>query len=635
MEKVQQSTAEAMLVFYTHLQEKYDEELRPYTKKCLKRKLNDIIQLLRSMDNESEKIGVVLHEWIEHEVSQLKVVRDKNENLDQPFRLFVIGTGKVGKSKFINSLIGREVAEVDYFPKTWRIDIFTRDEGQPIKLGFSDGHSEDMIEDKARLLLAKIDKRAEENIDKITRELKEIKRDKELTKEAQKERKEAIIKSYESDDDITHVIWPVQSADFLNDFDLVDTPGMNQILYNHKIKREALAYYREADGILWLLPADNLSDKSTYEDVQSMYEIYPQKTTDAIAVLNHFDYVPEKDADEVCSEANRIYGKYFREIIPYSAKIAFDVIKKNEDAEQTEKLKHEIHQSFYRKAQENKINDLDGILQEEQKKMIFFLRRKARLIGEKYDSYNQVEIDWKNRLEHENNQFSDNIHAYLSEEIEEVYKRARDNESILGNMENDERNQYIKENILKYKEIRDKIRLMQSNFSLYLNNSMKEFFRNFVYIVKNRCDMKSNQVDFSDTCQFNEKKIIHAFMKLVTPIDLDTSFSGKVSEAFNSIFLGKFSFSNVEKVFHPSEHIRDVYEVRFKDLENDLNKESHKLIQKVQYRAIMHTDTYFNEMYCNKYKINDILKIFDKSQLQIKELCLESPTALQLIKGRV
>ncbi len=34
-------------------------------------------------------------------------------------------------------------------------------------------------------------------------------------------------------------------------------------------------------------------------------------------------------------------------------------------------------------------------------------------------------------------------------------------------------------------------------------------------------------------------------------------------------------------------------------------------------------------------KINDILKIFDKSQLQIKELCLESPTALQLIKGRV
>lgn len=122
-------------------------------------------------------------------------------------------------------------------------------------------------------------------------------------------------------------------------------------------------------------------------------------------------------------------------------------------------------------------------------------------------------------------------------------------------------------------------------------------------------------------------------MKLVTPIDLDTSFSGKVSDAFNSIFLG--NFSDIEKAFHPSEHIRDIYEARFKDLEDDLNKETHKLIQKVLYRAIMHTDTYFNEMYCNKYKINDILKIFDKSQLQIKELCLESPTALQLIRGRV
>ena len=84
----------------------------------------------------------------------------------------------------------------------------------------------------------------------------------------------------------------------------------------------------------------------------------------------------------------------------------------NISEEEAEKLKSEIHQVFYRKAQESKIKDLDNLLKEELKKTTFFLRRKARHLREKYNSCNQIEKDWKNQLEVEKDRFLDNIHVY-------------------------------------------------------------------------------------------------------------------------------------------------------------------------------------------------------------------------------
>ena len=87
MGKVQDSTAEAILAFYVHVRQKYDEELRPYTKQHLKNELSDIMHLLKSMDTKSEEKGIILREWMKHELSQLQIVFDKNEDLDRPFRL--------------------------------------------------------------------------------------------------------------------------------------------------------------------------------------------------------------------------------------------------------------------------------------------------------------------------------------------------------------------------------------------------------------------------------------------------------------------------------------------------------------------------------------------------------------------
>lgn len=48
--------------------------------------------------------------------------------------------------------------------------------------------------------------------------------------------------------------------------------------------------------------------------------------------------------------------------------------------------------------------------------------------------------------------------------------------------------------------------------------------------------------------------------------------------------------------------------MRFEELENNLHKELHKLLLKTQYKAFSCVETYFNEMYCNKYEFNDLVK---------------------------
>ena len=106
-----------------------------------------------------------------------------------------------------------------------------------------------------------------------------------------------------------------------------------------------------------------------------------------------------------------------------------------------------------------------------------------------------------------------------------------------------------------------------------------------------------------------------------------------MADAINHIFSG--NLSNAGKAFHQSEHIRDIYEMRFEELENDLHKELHKILLKFQYKAFLCVETYFNEMYCNKYEFNDLMKKLDEIQSRINNLYLQMPTVVQVIKGRM
>ena len=85
----------------------------------------------------------------------------------------------------------------------------------------------------------------------------------------------------------------------------------------------------------------------------------------------------------------------------------------------------------------------------------------------------------------------------MSEDLEQVYKRARDNEKVLENMDETTREEYIRNDILKYNELKNKIQSLQGNFTTYLNNSAKDFCQNCIYIMKGEKALDIEQVDFS------------------------------------------------------------------------------------------------------------------------------------------
>ena len=84
--------------------------------------LND--ELVRLADAAGEIKGEKTEELfslLRHELLQLGILHNE---ISQPFSIFIMGLGKHGKSTLINALTGTIKAEIDFLPKTWKIDIF-------------------------------------------------------------------------------------------------------------------------------------------------------------------------------------------------------------------------------------------------------------------------------------------------------------------------------------------------------------------------------------------------------------------------------------------------------------------------------------------------------------------------------
>ena len=57
---------------------------------------------------------------------ELDILLKSIEELKNPFLLFVIGSGKYGKTTLINSLIKDNLLKVDDIPNTWKLDTLIK-----------------------------------------------------------------------------------------------------------------------------------------------------------------------------------------------------------------------------------------------------------------------------------------------------------------------------------------------------------------------------------------------------------------------------------------------------------------------------------------------------------------------------
>ena len=78
-----------------------------------------------------------------------------------------------------------------------------------------------------------------------------------LSKEKLKELKAEQEKLYLYKSDINQIKYYLKDKKILNDFTIVDTPGLNQTLLKNTMERMS-TYYQKSDGIIWLIDAKNI-----------------------------------------------------------------------------------------------------------------------------------------------------------------------------------------------------------------------------------------------------------------------------------------------------------------------------------------------------------------------------------------
>jgi len=254
------------------------------------------------------------------------LVRELTDGVLHPFLLFVVGMGNYGKSTLINALVGTQVADVDFLPKTWKIDIFSAQRrSAKVLIRTKSGQQRELSAAEARRFLAQEEERRLESEDEIGHRLSQ----RLPTLKTPEEREELRKSFYEQllyESEVTEVHWPCPGSELLDRFDIVDTPGVIQKLSEHT-RMGVQEYYHKADGVLWMLDARMISgrqSKKMLDELEQALRQIGRRPNNIIGVLNRMDLIAQKDRSAVTREAERIFSRHFLEIVPLSAKQAYD-----------------------------------------------------------------------------------------------------------------------------------------------------------------------------------------------------------------------------------------------------------------------------------------------------------------------
>ena len=277
-------------------------------------KLNKELELLKKYiyDEESKAKQLVL--YIEEEIkSNIKSIKE----LENPFLLFIMGSGNYGKSTLINALLEEKIIETSDIPNTWKLDLFIKSDNEKIKI-----HYNDEREITKTLNIGKKIIKEEEHKFKLSK--KEVSKNvlsykNKLSKDKLKEFKIEQEKLHLYKSDIEQIKYYLKGKKILDNFTIVDTPGLNQTLLKNTQKRMH-EYYKKSDGIIWLIDSQNIVSKETNKLIEEINKIDALHEKRIIGVVNKIDIIKNnKDLEKLKEKVNEIYKNKFNDIVYISA----------------------------------------------------------------------------------------------------------------------------------------------------------------------------------------------------------------------------------------------------------------------------------------------------------------------------
>ena len=429
--------ASKLAAFYEKLEDKKFNEERFYIKARLEYKLKEIekaIIPLEKQERQSEKEKQCLKE-IKIGVDRLRSLANK---LEEKFSIFVIGDGNVGKSTVVNTLLGQEAAKMKFDPMTWKVDVFYAQKQTDEKLDIEnvkvqlvtyeprENRIEEVSYQEAQERIDEEEKKRDESISKIQACIKE--KTDILNKVCKAQRipyrevaskleayKEKLWEEELYTSSIIEAKWPVETNELLDNFQIVDTPGLRQNRVADVLKESIQKYYEEADGIIWVLDINKIAMNSTREYINEIEEtmLTKGKACDQkrmLALLNRSDCIrTEEEKNAILEQARSMYADEFNEILPFSASLALKGrLEGNKDLLEVSGfnlLQAYIQGHFLKGAIENKTQKVLREIQREEIKFQVMLSYYEKEIIEGLKSYevdNETIIEEFNELEIEN-----------------------------------------------------------------------------------------------------------------------------------------------------------------------------------------------------------------------------------------
>lgn len=482
----------------------------------------DMLKLDVDLSKESKTSNLLNSLQVEVEKTLESILELKN-----PFLLFIIGSGNYGKSTLINALLNQDIVETNDIPNTWKLDEFIMSDEEKIEIYYTDKEKEIISIDKGKYILNNEEYKFKQSKKYISSIIKEYKKNKAISTKELKEYKIQLEEKYLYESNVEKVKYYLKKGDILNDFIIVDTPGLNQTLLKNTLNRMK-TYYEKADGVIWLIDASNIVSSETSKlinEINYIDQLYKTKKN-KIAVVNKIDIIKKENIANLAKVRRRIgeiYESEFEDIVYVSAKEAlygflnndYELVKKSN----IEGLYNSINENFTKLCEHNQIaskyRNLD-IMKTNVMNLIYDYKREL---------YNDMSI--YNQIDFDINKKSKKLYIFTNDYIDSIKNKnicidkfncvLRDNVENLQNQCNIELKMLYDEihkkanlsKINKRNELDTKIYFTKSKnlvINYHISNSIDRYNKNRYlsknildkFITKKNCEIQTNDIIFKE-----------------------------------------------------------------------------------------------------------------------------------------
>ncbi len=380
--------------------------------------LNNMINLLKQdIDYTNEAKSSKFLRYIENRIDEnIESIKE----LKEPFLLFIMGSGNYGKSTLINTLLKQNIVKSNDIPNTWKLDLFTKSKNEKMEITYEDNTKITKSLQDGNKFLKKEEENFKQSKIKIAKIVSNYKKMNRATINELKEYKNQQENKYLYKSDIVQIKYYLKKGDLLRDFIIVDTPGLNQTLLKNTLDRMK-EYYIKADGVIWLIDAQNIVSKENNKLIEEMNKIdrLHNNKKNIIAVVNKMDIISKDNIAKVRRKANETYKDKFNDIVYISAKEAIEGILNNNDdlvyKSSINILYKSIEENFTKVSEEKQIDSKYKNLLIMKDNIINELHNYKRELYKDISVYNEIQFDLKRKTKE--------LYSYTSNHIEKVKKK--------------------------------------------------------------------------------------------------------------------------------------------------------------------------------------------------------------------